>query len=113
MGHHLLPEITLDFLIPAGSAFSRDARFLGYHPRLLAYFISREAGEEKRPVILGRQSQEKHAVWCTVDYEESIFQAFIVHKGRGKFLVLKDNQGGKYYNIIIDASNILSCEVEK
>lgn len=113
MAYHLLPEITLDFLISAGSAFSRHARFLGCQSRLLTYFISREPGEEKRPVILRNQSLERHAVWCTVDYEESIFQAFIVHKGRGKFLVLKDNQGGRYSNIIIDASNILSCEVEK
>jgi hypothetical protein len=86
---------------------------LTFHRSTLTYFVSIEQREARRQTLGRDMSTYKDAAWCTVDYNENIFQAFVVHKRRGKFLILKDNQDGLYENAIIDASNILACEVKK
>jgi hypothetical protein len=58
-------------------------------------------------------TSEKNAAWCTVDVDNRIFQAWVVHVGRGKFRVLKDNQSNEYSGKVIDAENILSCDARK
>src|SRR5919201_5287862 len=79
----------------------------------LTFFVSIEQSEQRRQAGDMDASRDKDAAWCTVDYDENIFQAFVVHKRRGKFLILKDNQEGRYVNSVIDASNILACEVKR
>ena len=55
----------------------------------------------------------KDAAWCTVDYDNRVFQANVVHVGRGKFLIIKDNQEDTYAGRIIDASEILACDTKR
>ena len=35
-----------------------------------------------------------------------------MHKGRGKFKILNDEYGGRYINKIVDASDVVHCNVE-
>lgn len=55
-------------------------------------------------------SKEKDSAWCIIDFDDKIFQARVVHIGRGKYLILKDNQSDEYVDRIVDASDILSCD---
>jgi hypothetical protein len=36
-------------------------------------------------------------------------KARLAHVGRGKFLILDDEEGGKYVDTTVDASHIVSC----
>ncbi|HJT48235.1 MAG TPA: hypothetical protein VJ729_08615 [Nitrososphaeraceae archaeon] len=47
---------------------------------------------------------------CFVSVDGTRFDAKIVHKGRGKFKILKDEFGGKHTNEIIDASDVVRCK---
>jgi hypothetical protein len=78
----------------------------------LAHFVSIEEGEGGRQASFKDSPREKGAAWCTVDYDNNIFQAFVVHRGRGRFLILRDNQDGRYVDAVLDASDILACEVK-
>ena len=57
-------------------------------------------------------SKEKNAAWCAIELD-IIFQAHITHVGRGKFMILKDNQDGRYVGRMIDASEIIACDSEQ
>jgi hypothetical protein len=37
-------------------------------------------------------------------------EAKIMHKGRGRFIILEDNYRGKYIGKIVDASDIIRCK---
>jgi hypothetical protein len=55
-------------------------------------------------------SLEKHSSWCTVELNEGKrVKARLSHVGRGKFLILEDDDGGKYVNKTVDASDIVNC----
>lgn len=54
-------------------------------------------------------SQETNVAWCIVELDK-IFQAVVKHVGRGKFVILKDNQEGEFVGRIVDASEILACD---
>ena len=45
-------------------------------------------------------------------YRGNTFEAKIIHKGRGKFKILIDEYDGKYYNKIVDASDVIRCITE-
>lgn len=56
------------------------------------------------------QREETDGTWCTVEYSQRIFRAQIVHIGKGKYRISKDNQDGAYIGHVVDASDIFSCE---
>jgi hypothetical protein len=47
--------------------------------------------------------------WCTIEINDRRIRASIKHVGRGKFLILDDNNEGKYSGLVIDASDVLNC----
>jgi hypothetical protein len=49
--------------------------------------------------------------WCMVDVDGQQIRAKIIHKGRGKFRI-EDDVGGHYKGKLIDASDIISCNVD-
>ena len=53
-----------------------------------------------------------YSSWCMVDVDGSKIRARITHRGRGKFLI-EDNAGGHYKGKVIDASDIISCNVDR
>jgi len=53
------------------------------------------------------------SAWCTIEHNNQIFQARVVHVGGGKFKILEDNQQDLYVGNIIDASDIFGCDVQK
>ena len=58
-------------------------------------------------------NDEEHTTWCVVEYSNQVFRAQLQHIGRGRFKVLNDNQEGIHFGKIVDASDILNCEVHK
>ena len=54
--------------------------------------------------------EERYSCWFVlfIDYEVKI-EAKIIHKGKGKFKIVKDRYGGKYINKIVDASDVIRC----
>ena len=56
-------------------------------------------------------NDEKRVTWCVVELSNQVFRAQLQHIGRGKFKILNDNQEGIYIGQIVDASDILNCEV--
>jgi len=60
-----------------------------------------------------RIQHRKDAAWCAVEHDNRVFQANVVHVGRGRFLIIKDNQGNKYAGRIVDASEILACDTKR
>jgi hypothetical protein len=54
---------------------------------------------------------DRRAIWCVVEYSNQVFRAQLQHMGRGNFKILKDNQQGIHIGQIVDASDILNCEV--
>jgi hypothetical protein len=56
-------------------------------------------------------SLASRASWCVVEVNDTIFRAEIIHTSRGKFEILKDNQRNIYVGMIIDASDVVICEV--
>lgn len=50
--------------------------------------------------------------WCMVDVNGQEIRARIVHKGRGKFRI-EDDIGGHNKGKVIDASDIISCNVDR
>jgi hypothetical protein len=47
-----------------------------------------------------------------VDIDGQEVRAKIVHTGRGKFRV-EDDAGGNYRGTVIDASDVISCNVDR
>ncbi|MDQ3851949.1 MAG: hypothetical protein M3299_03855 [Thermoproteota archaeon] len=56
-------------------------------------------------------NDEKRVTWCVVELSNQVFRAQLQHIGRGKFKILNDNQEGIHIGQIVDASDILNCEV--
>jgi hypothetical protein len=56
------------------------------------------------------ERDETEGTWCTVEYSQQVFRAQIVHIGRGKYKILKDDKDGAYIGHVVDASDIFSCE---
>ena len=53
---------------------------------------------------------EKHSSWCSAELNEGKkIKVRLKHVGRGKFVILEDEEGGKYIDKKIDASEIVSC----
>jgi hypothetical protein len=59
-----------------------------------------------------QEEEEHYSCWCFLLIDGTKFEAKIVHKGRGKFKILNDENGGKYNNKIVDASDIIRCKIE-
>ena len=104
-------------------SFGVTASFLGFpvvvSPRgveslefALRLFARRVSWHTKKDSELrdSKLPQQKDSAWCVVDFDNRIFQARVVHIGRGKYLILKDNQDNEYIDIVLDASNILACD---
>ena len=53
----------------------------------------------------------RRTTWCTIELSNQVFRAQLQHMGRGNFKILKDNQQGIHVGQIVDASDILNCEV--
>lgn len=53
-----------------------------------------------------------HSSWCVVDVDGHEVRARIAHKGRGKFKI-EDDIDGQYKGKVIDASDIISCNVDR
>jgi hypothetical protein len=58
------------------------------------------------------KKEERYSCWCFLRIDGTVFDAKIVHKGRGKFKILDDEYGGKYNNKIVDASDVIRCKIE-
>ena len=56
-----------------------------------------------------KEEEERYSCWCFLRIDGTVFDAKIVHKGRGKFKILDDEYGGKYNNKIVDASDVIRC----
>jgi hypothetical protein len=55
-------------------------------------------------------SMDKYSSWCTVEVEGGKrIKVRLAHVGRGRFLVLEDDEGGKYTDKKVDASDIVNC----
>ena len=50
--------------------------------------------------------------WCTLSIDNSRITAKISHIGRGRFKILAAQNGDKYINKIVDASDVFSCKRE-
>lgn len=74
---------------------------------------SNQTAGHKRAIRSTDLDREKDAAWCTIEAEGRVFQAFVVHVGRGKFLILKDNQENSYAGTVVDASSILACDTKR
>ena len=55
---------------------------------------------------------ESDGSWCTISIDNSKLTAKIRHIGRGKFRILATQNGDKYINNIVDASDVFSCKRE-
>ena len=55
-------------------------------------------------------SLEKHSSWCSLELNEGKrIKARLAHIGRDKFLILDDEEGGKYIDKTVDALDIVNC----
>jgi hypothetical protein len=52
-----------------------------------------------------------NASWCLLSIEGQQIKASIRHRGRGKFEIIEDADSGRYVGKIIDASDVLSCNI--
>jgi hypothetical protein len=48
--------------------------------------------------------------WAIVSIDCVITRAKIVHKSRGKYIIVEDSKDGKYVNRVIDAGDIMQVE---
>ena len=53
-----------------------------------------------------------HSSWCMVDVDGQEVRAKIIHAGRGKFRI-EDDVAGHYKGKVIDASDIISCNIDR
>jgi hypothetical protein len=51
-----------------------------------------------------------NGVWAIVSIDGAITRVKIVHKSRGRYLIVEDSKDGKYINRVIDAGDILQVE---
>ena len=55
---------------------------------------------------------DNNGSWCTLLIDNSKITAKISHIGRGRFKILAAQNGDKYINHIVDASDVFSCTRE-
>jgi len=48
--------------------------------------------------------------WAIISIDGSVTRAKIVHKSRGRYIIIEDSKGGKYVNRVIDAGDIIQVE---
>ena len=48
--------------------------------------------------------------WAIVSIDRAITRVRIVHKSRGRYVIVEDSKDGKYINRVIDAGDILQVE---
>jgi hypothetical protein len=48
--------------------------------------------------------------WAIISIDGAITRAKIVHKSRGRYVIVEDSKGGKYVNRVIDAGDIMQVE---
>jgi hypothetical protein len=48
--------------------------------------------------------------WAIISVDGAITRAKIVHKSRGRYVIVEDSKGGKYVNRVIDAGDIMQVE---
>ena len=53
---------------------------------------------------------ERCSCWAVLSIDRLKIEAKIIHKGRGKFIILEDNYRGKYIGNIVDASDVIRCK---
>ena len=51
-----------------------------------------------------------HGDWAIVSIDGLITRVKIVHKSRGRYVIVEDSKDGKYINRVIDAGDILQVE---
>jgi hypothetical protein len=56
-------------------------------------------------------SVPNRAAWCIIKVNNLTFRAEIIHASGGKFKILKDDQRGSHVGMIIDAGDVVKCEV--
>jgi hypothetical protein len=54
---------------------------------------------------------ERCSCWAVLSIDRLKIDAKIIHKGRGKFIILEDNYRGKYIGKMVDASDVIRCKV--
>jgi hypothetical protein len=52
----------------------------------------------------------KSGDWAIISIDGVVTRAKIVHKSRGKYMIVEDSKDGKYINRIIDAGDIMQVE---
>ena len=52
---------------------------------------------------------ERCSCWAVLSIDSLKIEAKIMHKGRGRFIILEDNCRGKYIGKIVDASDVIRC----
>lgn len=55
--------------------------------------------------------EKQPACWCIVEMNNSVFRAKIIHMSRDKYKIIQDNKNGRFVAQIIDASDVLHCEI--
>jgi hypothetical protein len=59
---------------------------------------------------MANSSLERHSSWCSLELKDGKrIKARLAHIGRGRFLILDDEEGGIYVDITVDASEVVSC----
>ena len=53
---------------------------------------------------------ERSSCWAVLSMDGLKIEAKIMHKGRGRFIILDDNYRGKYIGKIVDASDVIRCK---
>ncbi len=48
--------------------------------------------------------------WAIISIDGTITRAKIVHKSRGKYVIVEDSKDGKYFNRVIDAGDVMQVE---
>ena len=48
--------------------------------------------------------------WAIISIDGAVTRAKIVHKSRGKYMIVEDSKDGKYLNRVIDAGDIMQVE---
>jgi len=59
-----------------------------------------------------KKNAEYRCCWCVLLLNDTRLIAKIIHVSRGKFKILDDEYSGKYVNKTVDASDILSCDLD-
>ena len=55
-------------------------------------------------------SMDPSGDWAIISIDGVITRAKIVHRSRGKYIIVEDSKDGKYLNRIIDAGDIMQVE---